>query len=135
MVAERTFQTSKASWDLLKTELEGQLESIKTRCNDLANQNALLHSQFEQLQAAQRRVTDQIADASTEGAPSSDKGMEELREVVRFLRREKDILQTRLDLSLQECERATVQASHLQKSLDESRAVLDEVYFASRSRC
>ena len=60
-------------------------------------------------------------------ASSVDNSQEELREVIRFLRREKDILQTKLELSLQEGERATVQLEHLQKSLDETRATLDEV--------
>jgi nucleoprotein TPR len=127
-VSERAWNSSKASWELSKTEYENQFEELKTRCNDLTVQNTLLHSQFEQIQSAQRKVSDrvftEIADVT-----SSDKSQEELREVIRFLRREKDILQTKLELSLQESERATVQLEHLQKSLDETRAMLDEVYF------
>ena len=126
-VSERSLSSLKASWDLSKTEYENQFEELKTRCNDLTVQNTLLHSQFEQIQSAQRKVSDRVYGEIADG-PSSDKSQEELREVIRFLRREKDILQTKLELSLQESERATVQLEHLQKSIDETRATLDEVF-------
>lgn len=69
-------------------------------------------------------MTERVFEESAVSSP--DKNMEELREVVRFLRREKEIIQTRLDLALQETERATAQINYLQKSLDETRAVLEE---------
>ena len=125
-VSERSWNSSKASWELSKAEYENQLQELKTRCNDLTVQNTLLHSQFEQIQSAQRKISDKAV-SDIMDASSVDKSQEELREVIRFLRREKDILQTKLELSLQEGERATVQLEHLQKSLDETRATLDEV--------
>ena len=51
---------------------------------------------------------------------------EELRDVVRFLRREKDILATKHELVCQENERTKLQIDHVQRSLDETRAVLNE---------
>lgn len=125
-VSERSWAASKASWELTKAEYDNQLQELKTRSNDLTVQNTLLHSQFEQIQTAQRKVSDRIFSEMADTS-ALDKSQEELREVIRFLRREKDILQTKLELSLQEGERAAVQLEHLQKSLDETRATLDEV--------
>ena len=57
--------------------------------------------------------------------------VKDLRQVITYLRREKDILETRLGLSVQENERIKLQNEHLQRSLDEIRLTLEEVNFPS----
>lgn len=97
----------------------------KASVEDLTAQNTLLHSQFEQLTASRTQVSD--LEENQEG-PVSTKTVTDLTEVIKYLRREKEIVETKLQLALSESERSKLQLDHVQKSLDESRAVLEEVF-------
>ncbi|KAJ3087632.1 hypothetical protein HK102_010618, partial [Quaeritorhiza haematococci] len=132
-VAEANLNTAQTSWDAIKAKLEQEIDELKRRSQDLTDQNNILHSQLEQVsaQALQIREKSAAAAAIGEGEEAGGEGgaagpADELREVVRFLRRERDILQTKHELALQEGERLKKQVEHLQKSLDETRALLDE---------
>ncbi|KAJ3334986.1 hypothetical protein HDU91_002417, partial [Kappamyces sp. JEL0680] len=104
------------------------IQSLESRVEDLKVQNGLLHSQFEQLSLSKLQFAGEPEDIPAEGAEGqvSAKTVTDLGEVIKFLRREKEIVDTKLQISLQENERARLQLEHLQKSLDESREVLDE---------
>ena len=68
---------------------------------------------------------DSPANAAT-GDISQMTAVDELREIVRFLRRDKDILECKLKLSEQETNRVRQRSIHLEKSLQEARAKLQE---------
>ncbi|KAJ3414464.1 hypothetical protein HDV05_006557 [Chytridiales sp. JEL 0842] len=126
--AESNLKSAQKSWEEIKVKLESQMESLQKTNDDLVEQNKILHGQFESIStrisalkesnAVQEGETATAAGADTE----SDKN---LSEVIRYLRREKDILEREQEVSAQKLLRLQQQTEHLQKSLDETRAVLD----------
>lgn len=72
---------------------------------------------------------------STE-APSalSAESTEQLREVIRYLRREKEIVDLQLEFSKQEAARLRQQLEFANRNLEETRQALSEVRSASRRR-
>ena len=57
-----------------------------------------------------------------------DTKLSELRSVVAYLRKEKEIVDLQLELSKQENVRLKSQIDHLSQTLDETRKVLSEVF-------
>ncbi|KAH9244043.1 hypothetical protein BASA81_018583, partial [Batrachochytrium salamandrivorans] len=105
-----------------RSKLEEQISEYSKRIEDLSQQNELLHTQFEQISSSKGRSGRCFLCLSAD----DQKRIDDLCEVIRFLRREKSILDTRLEISVQESERLTLQVDHIQRSLDETRAVLEE---------
>lgn len=119
--SEESKAAANQAFENVKSKLEQDIREMEQRVEDLLTQNKLLHSQFEQLSLSKT----QFSDTETLGE-SSDKAVSDLAEVIKFLRREKEIVETKLQISLQESERSRLQLEHLQKSLDENRIILEE---------
>ena len=105
---------------------------IQNRCKDVSEQNKLLHQHLESVssQAARiRQAADSSAAAQTEGdaTADSDTKLVELRQVVQYLRKEKEIVDLQLELCKQENARLKSQVDHLSHTLDEARTTLSEV--------
>jgi len=107
--------------------------STRRRCKDLAAHNALLHQHLEEVTSQASRIK-QVADSSTlstshEGDVDENASTKlfELRSVVSYLRKEKEIVDLQLELGKQENTRLKVQIEHLSQSLQETRATLAEV--------
>jgi len=81
-------------------------------------------------QAARIRQAADTATTSGEVDPSDDADakLSELRAVITYLRREKEIVDMQLELSKQENARLKGQIGHLSKDLDDARAALSEVF-------
>ena len=94
-------------------------------------QNSILHQHLESVsnQAARIRQAAETSSTSPEadGAEDSDTKLSELRSVVAYLRKEKDIVDLQLQLSKQENTRYKTQIEHLTHSLEETRKTLSEV--------
>ncbi|KAG1788625.1 uncharacterized protein HD556DRAFT_1496530 [Suillus plorans] len=111
----------------------GSLISFKYRSRDLSVLNALLHQDLETV-STQATCIRQAADSSaTDGASGDadigddvDTQVSELRSVVAYLRKEKEIVDLQLELSKQENVRLKAQIEHLIQSLQETRATLVE---------
>lgn len=74
----------------------------------------------------------QAADYSLTESPSSDDSetkVSELRSVVTYLRKEKEIVDLQLELRKQENTRLKTQIEHLSQNLEETRKTLSEVSF------
>lgn len=102
------------------------------RCLDLTSQNSILHQHLESVssQAARiRQAADSSAPVAGEGEASDDAEtkLSELRSVVAYLRKEKEIVDLQLELSKQECIRFKSQVDHLSQTLNETRLALTEV--------
>lgn len=101
---------------------------------DLATQNSTLLQHLESVTSQANRIR-QAADSSAsvgtseEGTASEDADtkLSELRSVVSYLRKEKEIVDLQLELSKQENVRLKSQIDHLSQTLDETRATLSEV--------
>ncbi|KAJ3275866.1 hypothetical protein HDV01_006732 [Terramyces sp. JEL0728] len=99
-----------------REKMQKDIEELESRVSDLNNQNNLLHAQFEQLTSS--RTAQLVEGEEVQG------NLAELNEVVKYLRREKEIVDTKLQIARQDAERSRLQIEHLQRSLDESNLVL-----------
>lgn len=111
------------------------------RSDELKEQNATLAQHLEaasaqavQLQARSAPAPDGIAGEGRADAESIEavtashsSSVEQLREVIRYLRREKDIIDLQLDFSKQEATRLRQQLDFTSRSLEEARQTLQEV--------
>jgi|ERR1700722_2621190 len=103
------------------------------RCKDLASQNNLLLQHLEDVSSQAARIR-QAADSTASTLPAEGEANEdaatrlsELRAVVAYLRKEKEIVDLQLELSKQENARFKVQIEHLSQSLQDVRSTLAEV--------
>ncbi|KAH7927786.1 hypothetical protein BV22DRAFT_1060287 [Leucogyrophana mollusca] len=130
--AQAKLEASESSWRQQKEALDKELADLNTRCKDLAAQNTLLHQHLESVSSQAARIR-QAADSSAQG-PSGDgeeggdedTKLSELRSVVAYLRKEKEIVDLQLELSKQENVRLKAQIEHLSQSLQETRTTLSE---------
>ncbi|RVD80964.1 uncharacterized protein DFL_008847 [Arthrobotrys flagrans] len=125
--AKSMLESSTTSWETQKETYEKEIKDVRGRCDDLIKQNKLVHDQFEvvsqqiaDLQKDRERAIGELAIAT------SDQSLEELREVITYLRREKEIVDVQLELQTQEAKRLKVQLDHTRKQLDEVRVTLSE---------
>jgi nucleoprotein TPR len=102
------------------------------RVKDLAAQNSILHNHLENVSTQATRIR-QAADAQAaipndaDATTDADAKLSELRSVVAYLRKEKEIVDLQLELSKQETVRLKSQIEHLNASLEETRATLSQV--------
>ena len=103
---------------------------------DLVSQNTVLHNHLESVSTQAAKIRDAANTSSTtpEGeVEASDSNLAELRSVVGWLRKEKEIVELQLELSKQETARFKAQADHLSQSLQQTQASLSEVqHFSPR---
>ncbi|KAJ7132943.1 hypothetical protein C8R46DRAFT_1181193 [Mycena filopes] len=122
--------TSESSWALQKDALDKEVSDLNRRCQDLTSQNSLLHQHLESVssQAARIRQAAQTSTSAPEGEASDDTDtkLSELRSVVAYLRKEKEIVDLQLELSKQENARLKTQIEHLTQTLVDTRASLSE---------
>lgn len=110
------------------------------RSEELKEQNSTLaqHLETASAQAIQLQARSSSAQGAAEGdgadaesveavAASHSSSVEQLREVIRYLRREKDIIDLQLDFSKQETTRLRQQLDFTSRSLEEARQTLQEV--------
>ncbi|KAI9725925.1 MAG: hypothetical protein M1828_002252 [Chrysothrix sp. TS-e1954] len=126
--ARVSLSQSEESWTTTKDQYEQEILELKRRRDDISSQNRLLHQQLES-------VGSQIADlqkkrASDQGDDdvplSTDSGMQNLQEVINFLRREKSIIDVQYEMSVQEARRFKQQLDYTQSQLDDTRLKLDQ---------
>ncbi|PJF19951.1 hypothetical protein PSACC_00233 [Paramicrosporidium saccamoebae] len=110
-IYEKMLQSEREQWNAERVDTQ-------RRVSELEGQNSILLGQIESMAGRASRRT---SDIPTEGGDATD-----LMEVVRYLRRQKDILQIEHDSMSMEYRRVKAQAEQLQRSLDETRSVLAE---------
>lgn len=117
------------SWAEQRARYEGELAEVQKRREEVNHQNSVLHSQLE-------NITGQIATLQRDraGVPESDEqegdqaapDLEGLQEVIKYLRREKEIVEVQYHLSTQEGKRLRQQFDYTQSQLDETRLKLEQ---------
>ncbi|KIY46697.1 hypothetical protein FISHEDRAFT_46885 [Fistulina hepatica ATCC 64428] len=119
---------SENSWKQQKEALEKQAADLEDRCKGLSEQNNLLHQHLESVTAQAAKIR-QAADADSSLPPAAgEEGaatqLAEMRSIVSYLRKEKEIVDLQLELSKQENTRLKAQLEQMSQSLEESRAAL-----------
>ncbi|AMD23008.1 HHR239Wp [Eremothecium sinecaudum] len=89
--AHNALERGDREWSQQKTELEKQYSSLQQRVEELTTQNRLLYDQIELLSRSKESASSNSEDISYDA-----------RELLVTLRRERDILATKLDVSLRE---------------------------------
>lgn len=126
--ARTTLSQSEESWQSTRDRYELELTDIKTRHHEIDAQNKILHQQLENVGSQitglqQSRVT---ANADAEIPNVSDSSLHNLQEVIKYLRREKEIIDVQYELSIQEAKRLRQQLDYSQTQLDDTRLRLDQ---------
>jgi nucleoprotein TPR len=117
-----------ASWAEQRATYEGELSELQKRREEVIRQNSVLHTQLEnitsQISTLQRDRMN-VSDDEQEGEQAAP-NLEGLQEVIKFLRREKEIVEVQYHLSTQESKRLNQQLDYTQSQLDESRLKLEQ---------
>ncbi len=125
--AHQDIQQKESSWSERKNTYEQEVADLKQRREEVAQQNAILHGQLEsltkQIAALQRDRTDL---ASVESTDSHSTNLDDFQEVIKYLRREKEIVDVQYHLSTNEHKRLRQQLDFVQSQLDETRLKLDQ---------
>ncbi len=126
--AKANLAQNQDSWAEQKVRFERELADMRTRREEVNAQNKLLHQQLEsvsgQISALQQKRTQHLDDDDSAATPTST--LENLQEVIKYLRREKEIVDVQYELSLQEAKRYKQQLDYAQSQLDETRLKLDQ---------
>ncbi|KAK4051609.1 Protein mlp1 [Microbotryomycetes sp. JL201] len=133
-VAKANLLSSEESWNRQKQALEQELSDVRKRCDDLTKQNSLLHEHLETFNARAAQIqARQPAEGSTGDtdpaeaiAAAQESSSDQLRQVIKYLRGEKDIVDFQLELAKQEAARLRTQLEFTSRNLDEARRSLSE---------
>ncbi|KAG6813573.1 hypothetical protein H0H92_009617 [Tricholoma furcatifolium] len=129
--AKANLATSENSWKHQKDALDKEIADLTTRAQDLASQNTILHGHLESVSSQANRIKLAAASSSSDNGEAEVSGdvdtkLSELRSVVSYLRKEKEIVDLQLELKQQEISRLKAQVEHLSRSLDDTRATLSQ---------
>ena len=117
---------SEESWAETKDRYERELSDIRTRRDDANAQNKILYQQLEmvngQIAELQKGRSREDGDDESTGEINQETG--NLQELIKYLRREKEIVDVQFELSSQEAKRLRQQLEHTQTQLDEARLKL-----------
>uniref|UniRef100_A0A8D2J779 Nucleoprotein TPR n=1 Tax=Varanus komodoensis TaxID=61221 RepID=A0A8D2J779_VARKO len=124
--ADTTLRESIASWGERERMLKDEATKLGSRCKDLEKQNRLLLEQLETL-------SDKMMSSVKEGMPGAlnvplneeGKSQEQMVEILRFIRREKEIAETRFEVAQVESLRYRQRVDHLERELHELQESLN----------
>jgi nucleoprotein TPR len=134
-VARMEINKLQESWEQEKSASLDASKLTEQALREAREQNKVLHSQLETLnELVEKSQASRIAAAAADGEgdvsdvdSASQKLLTELREVVRFLRSENELLQTQLETARRSSEREKSAATVLRRSLEDSRSKLQEL--------
>ncbi|XP_074544263.1 nucleoprotein TPR-like isoform X2 [Halichoeres trimaculatus] len=119
----RLLQEKSAAWNLTEKQLKEDLLNKSRRCEELGQQNTLLHKQMDELSSRSRQMQQQQQldlSFSEEG-----KTAEQILEILRFVRREKEIAVARSEAIEGEALRHKERVKHQDRELKELQEALN----------
>ncbi|GAB1608232.1 nucleoprotein TPR-like [Argonauta hians] len=124
----KTLNEAKVSWAEQERILKSESSQIEGRCNDLLQQNNILHEQLAQLstQVAHIQKSAEASNALNTSMEEKEKSSDQLLEVIRFLRKEKEISVARVEVADAETMRMKQRFESLQKQYEEACKNLSE---------
>ena len=127
--SKASVERGEESWTEQKERFERELDEAKSRRADVDEQNRLLHQQMEsfstELAALKAgRAAPATGDGERAGTPSG--GESNLQDVIKYLRREKEIVDVQYELSIQEARRLQQQLDYANGQLEDARQKLAE---------
>ena len=126
--ARTALAQSEESWADSKERYERELREVKLGKENLNVQNNRLHKQLDevtsQISSLRRRTS--VGENDDVDHASAAPDIENLQEVIKYLRREKEIVDVQLELSAQETKRLKQQLDYTQSQLDDTRLKLNQ---------
>ncbi|XP_056337512.1 translocated promoter region b, nuclear basket protein isoform X2 [Danio aesculapii] len=118
---------ARVSWEEQEKILKEEQCKIQSRCENLQRQNKLLH---EQIQTLSGQMASQLKRATTESPlnvslTEEGKSQEQLLEILRFVRREKEIAESRFEVVQGESLRHRLRVEHLERELKDVQESLN----------
>uniref|UniRef100_A0A8C6XWH0 Nucleoprotein TPR n=1 Tax=Naja naja TaxID=35670 RepID=A0A8C6XWH0_NAJNA len=124
--AESTLRESRASWEERERALKDEASKLASRCEDLEKQSQLLHEQLETLSnKMMASMKESGSGALNVSLSEEEKSQEQMVEIIRFIRREKEIAETRFEVAQVESLRYRQQVEHLERELHELQQSLN----------
>ncbi|XP_040895919.1 translocated promoter region b, nuclear basket protein isoform X2 [Toxotes jaculatrix] len=112
---------ARVSWEEQEKILKEEMSKMESRHEELQRQNALLH---EQIQTVSSKMADNLQRAASESAMNislteEGKSQDQVLEILRFVRREKEIAESRFEVAQGESLRYRLRVEHLERELKE----------------
>ena len=126
--AKVSLEQAEESWAEQREKFERELDEAKRRKQDVDEQNKLLYQQMESFstELSTLRASRAVPAADGEERASTPSGDGNMQEVVKYLRREKEIVDVQYELSMQESKRLQQQLEYASSQLEETRQKLAE---------
>lgn len=118
--AESQLLACKASWEERERVVKDEVSKSVSRCEDLEKQNRLLHDQIEKLSNKVVASMKEVVQAPLNISLNEEgKSQEQILEILRFIRREKEIAETKFEVAQVESLRYRQRVELLERELQE----------------
>uniref|UniRef100_A0A4W6CZ31 Nucleoprotein TPR n=1 Tax=Lates calcarifer TaxID=8187 RepID=A0A4W6CZ31_LATCA len=112
---------ARISWEEQEKILKEEMSKMENRHDEFQRQNALLH---EQIQTMSSKMADSLQRAASESTMNislteEGKSQDQVLEILRFVRREKEIAESRFEVAQGESLRYRLRVEHLERELKE----------------
>ncbi|KAI3368578.1 hypothetical protein L3Q82_025589, partial [Scortum barcoo] len=112
---------ARVSWEEQEKILKEEMSKLESRHEELQRQNSLLH---EQIQTMSSKMADNLQRAASENPMNislteEGKSQDQVLEILRFVRREKEIAESRFEVAQGESLRYRLRVEHLEQELKE----------------
>ncbi|KAK2835272.1 hypothetical protein Q5P01_015756 [Channa striata] len=112
---------ARVSWEEQEKILKEEMSKMESRYDDLQRQNILLH---EQIQTMSSKMADNLQRATSESTlnislTEEGKSQDQILEILRFVRREKELAESRFEVAQGESLRYRLRVEHLERELKE----------------
>uniref|UniRef100_A0AAQ5XSD1 Nucleoprotein TPR n=1 Tax=Amphiprion ocellaris TaxID=80972 RepID=A0AAQ5XSD1_AMPOC len=112
---------ARVSWEEQEKILKVEMSKMESRYEELQKQNSLLH---EQIQTMSSKMADNLQRAAGDSSlnvslTEEGKSQDQLLEILRFVRREKEIAESRFEVAQGESLRHRLRVEHLERELKE----------------
>nr|XP_040040148.1 translocated promoter region b, nuclear basket protein [Gasterosteus aculeatus aculeatus] len=114
---------ARVSWGEQEKILKEEMSKMESRYEDFQRQNTLLH---EQIQAISSKMADKLQHAASESPlnislTEEGKSQDQILEILRFVRGEKEISESRFEVAQGESLRYRLRVEHLERELKEAQ--------------
>ncbi len=137
LTLQRESEGHREAWAEEKSSLQEALEIKDQTLKQAREQNAALHAQLENLRnVTQTSILDTGGrdDGAEPHNQAQQKEISELRELVRFLRSENELIQSELDNTKRSIDRERSASNVVKRNLDQARAELNVLFSESRDK-
>ena len=127
--AKATLSENQETWAETRDRYERELTDLRSRREEVNAQNRLLHNQLDEVSRQIESLKQSRTSLGASPSPAAavhDAGTENLQEIIRYLRQEKEIVDMQYDLTLRESERLKHQLEYTQQQLDATREKLNQ---------